>query len=131
MLERGLNGGESIGRGFLVAMLLATALVLSACDRPEKIDPLAGGGGLKGQWNSSDNVFYADFLDGQFVSRDANSGVILATGEYLVMSASDVRLNWTSRVTGQNNRADCNRSDAITMTCTDQQGKTFTLRKQA
>jgi hypothetical protein len=131
MLERGVHGGKSIGRGFLVAMLLAPALVLSACDRPEKIDPLTGGGGLKGQWNSDDNVFYADFSDGAFVSRDTKTGGILATGQYLVMSASDVRLNWISNVTGQNNRADCNRSDAITMTCTDQQGKKFTLRKQA
>lgn len=110
--------------------LCVAVLGISACDKAEKIDPLAGGGGLNGQWRSGDNVFIADFSDGAFVSRATDTGEILANGRYIVVSTTEVRLEWSGRLSQQNNTAVCNRQGLDNLNCTDQEGRSFSLAKQ-
>lgn len=111
-------------------MLVAVIVLgLAGCNSKSKIDPEAGGGGLSGTWVSGDNVFSAEMRDGSFISRANDTGEVLSQGSYIVLSASQVKLNWVGNLSKQSNSADCQRSDAVNMSCTDQSGKNFTLRK--
>lgn len=113
------------------AALLFPAMLtgLSGCSTNGKDDPLAGGGGLAGRWVSGDNVFSAEMNDGSFTAIANDTGNILSQGSYIVLSASEVKLDWRGNVTGQENTAVCTRPDVGTLNCRDQAGKTFVLRK--
>ena len=111
------------------AFVLVAGLALSACNKSAKVDPLAGGGGLAGSWVSGDNVFTADLSAGQFVSRANDTGATLSEGRYYAVSASEVRLNWRGNLSKQDNSATCQRQGLDVMNCTDQAGRTFSLRK--
>ncbi len=111
-------------------MCVMVAMALTACQTKDaKIDPLAGGGGLTGKWVSSDNVFSAQFDNGNFYSTANDTGEILSEGKYIVVSATQIKLDWRGRLSGQDNSANCQRQGTDAMTCTDQAGKSFTLRK--
>jgi len=120
---------HSLNTGKLVVGL-AAALALASCAKDEKIDPLAGGGGLAGTWASSDGVFIAELADGSFVSRANDTGEVLSEGNYVVSSATAVKLNWRGRLSGQDNSANCNRPGPDTLNCVDAAGRTFTLNKR-
>ncbi|MFK7902212.1 MAG: hypothetical protein AB8B49_05145 [Nitratireductor sp.] len=113
-----------------ITVLAALFGALAGCNDKEVIDPLAGGGGLAGEWVSGDNVFTAQFVNGNFLAVANDTGSKLSEGSYTVISASEVRMNWLGVVSGQNNAAVCQRPDASRMNCTDQTGKTFTLKKK-
>lgn len=113
-----------------VGMGVCAALMLSACQSKDaKVDPLAGGGGLTGSWVSADNVFTAQMNNGRFISVANDTGETLSEGSYYVVSASEVQLNWTGKLSQQANSARCQREGEALMNCTDQAGRTFTLRK--
>jgi len=112
-----------------VALVLAVVLGVSACSTKPKDDPLAGGGGLKGNWVSGDGVFTAELSDGSFVSRAADTGEVLTQGTYIVASADSVQLNWRSIARNEDSTANCVRQGIDLLTCTDQAGRSFTLRK--
>ena len=114
----------------VAATRVMVAMALTACQSKDaKIDPLAGGGGLTGKWVSSDNVFSAQFDNGNFYSTANDTGEILSEGKYIVVSATQIKLDWRGRLSGQDNSANCQRQGTDTMTCTDQAGKSFSLRK--
>jgi len=114
----------------MTAMGVLVAMALSACQTKDaKIDPLAGGGGLTGKWVSSDNVFSAQLDNGNFYSTANDTGEILSEGKYIVVSASEIKLEWRGRLSGLDNSARCQRQGTDLMTCTDQAGKSFTLQK--
>ena len=125
------NFKQRIGKTLFTGMLLASVATLAACNTTkEKVDPLAGGGGLAGNWVSGDNVFTANFNAGQFIATTNDTGTVISEGNYVVSSASEVNLNWTGKLTGQPNSAVCQRPDPNLLSCTDAGGKTFTMRKQ-
>ena len=115
----------------LAGAVLLLSLGLTACQtKDSKIDPLAGGGGLTGDWVSADNVFSAQLANGKFVSTANDTGETLSEGQYIVISASEIRLDWRGRLSGKDNSANCQRQGPDVLTCTDLAGKTFTLRKK-
>lgn len=116
-------------RGIATCLFSAMLLPLASCAEKGKIDPLAGGGGLSGSWVSGDNVFTAELRDGLFVSRANDTGEVLTQGTYIVASAESVTLQWRSSARNEDSRADCRRSDVNMLNCTDQAGRSFTLRK--
>ena len=104
-------------------------LMLASCNTSPKVDPLAGGGGLSGSWRSADNVFTAQLDNGRFISTANDTGAVLSEGQYVVISASEVRLTWRGNLSKQDNAATCLRQGAEAMNCTDQAGRTFALLK--
>lgn len=115
---------------FILPGMLSALIVLAGCNKAEKIDPTAGGGGLSGKWLSSDNVFTAEFNDGIFIATANDTQSIISQGSYIVISVVQVRLNWRGNVTGLDNSAVCQRPDPNLLECVDAGGKNFTLRKQ-
>lgn len=113
----------------LLAAGLAATLTMASCANDEKIDPLAGGGGLAGSWVSSDGVFTAELADGNFVSIANDTGETLSEGNYIVSSASAVVLSWRGRLSGQENSANCSRPGPNILNCVDAAGRSFTLNK--
>ena len=112
-------------------LLVSLSILLSACsNKADPIDPLAGGGGLSGEWVSSDNVFTATFNNGNFLAIANDTGGKISEGNYFVTSAAEIQLNWRGVVSGTNNSAICKRPDAQILNCTDTQGKTFRLVKK-
>lgn len=114
-----------------ILLLVSLVALLSACNnKADPIDPLAGGGGLSGDWVSSDNVFTASFSNGNFLAVANDTGGKISEGSYFVTSAAAIQLNWRGVVSGANNSASCKRPNAETLICTDAGGKTFTLIKK-
>lgn len=114
-----------------IVLVSSLALLLVACNKEEQIDPLAGGGGLSGEWASSDGVFTATFNNGNFLAVANDTGGKISEGNYFVSSAIEIRLNWRGVVSGANNSAICKRPDATTLNCIDSGSKAFTLVKRA
>lgn len=112
----------------LFAIFLA-AVAVTGCETGKKANPLAGGGGLAGRWVSADSVFSAEFRDGSFVSTANDTGETLSTGSYIVVSVSEVRLEWVGNLSQQRNVATCQRPSVDILNCTDQSGRAFSLRK--
>lgn len=111
------------------AAVLVAVVTISACAAKPKNDPLAGGGGLKGNWASADGVFTAELSDGRFVSRANDTGEVLSQGSYVVSSVDAITLNWRSQARNEDSSANCTRQGVEVLNCTDQAGRTFTLRK--
>jgi hypothetical protein len=126
-------GGQNTMIGKIVrtgVVLTLGMVVLSACQTKDaKIDPVAGGGGLTGKWVSSDNVFTAQLDNGNFFSTANDTGEVLSEGTYIVISASEIRMNWQGKLSQQSNSANCLRQGVDVLICTDLAGKGFTLRK--
>ena len=114
-----------------LAISLATAaLVLAGC-QTAKIDPTAGGGGLAGNWAPENGGYRAVFDNGAFSTVASDTGNVISQGSYVAQSESEVVLNWSSNITGQQNSATCARPSPDVLNCTDGGGKTFTLRRLA
>lgn len=113
----------------LEILTLLGAGFLAACTGTQKLDPLAGGGGLSGTWRSSDNIFTAHFENGAFRSIANDTGNTLSEGSYVVVSNQEIRLNWFGVISQANNSATCKRPNPVTLNCTDARGRSFTLVK--
>ncbi|MCB1415465.1 MAG: hypothetical protein KDJ64_03530 [Nitratireductor sp.] len=127
--ENGRSGAGIVRPAGLVAALLIVVAVSGCETQGKKANPLAGGGGLSGSWISSDSVFTAEFQDGSFTSRANDTGETLSTGNYIVVSANEVRLEWIGNLSRQQNVASCQRPSVDILNCTDQAGRAFSLRK--
>ncbi|HSO48781.1 MAG TPA: hypothetical protein VLQ68_12730 [Rhizobiaceae bacterium] len=118
---------RTLHRATGVALVLA-AVALSACQR-DKVNPMAGGGGLAGNWNPDTGGYTAQFDNGRFTTVASDTGNVISEGGYLAISEKQVDLSWTSNVTGTQNTANCARPDLNTLNCTDGGGKSFVLRR--
>jgi hypothetical protein len=107
------------------------ALVALASCQTAKVNPLAGGGGITGQWVPDGGGYTAIFNNGEFSTTASDTGNIISQGSYLAASAKEINLKWTSNITGLENSARCDRPDPVVLNCTDAGGKSFTLRKSA
>jgi len=120
---------KSAKHGKLATLLSLTALALAAGCQSAKVDPMAGGGGLDGRWSPESGGYAAEFNNGTFLTRASDTGNVISQGSYIVQSTSEVELHWTSNITSQQNNAKCARPSANVLNCTDDGGKTFTLRR--
>jgi hypothetical protein len=116
-----------ISRAGMLAMLAAVAL--AGCGQTAKVDPLAGGGGLTGNWAPDDGGYTALFANGIFRTTATDTGNVISEGNYVAVSASQVELRWQSKITGLQNSAQCQRPDPNVLNCTDAAGKPFVLRR--
>ena len=107
---------------------LGVLALLAGC-QSAKIDPMAGGGGLAGRWSPEGGGYAAIFDNGVFKTTANDTGNTISQGNYVVLSAEQVQLNWTSNITGQPNSAKCSRPSLNLLNCTDAGGKPFTLRR--
>jgi hypothetical protein len=118
---------RSLGIGIAVVMVLAMA----GCQQSAQLDPLAGGGGLTGNWAPDGGGYSAQFANGVFRTTATDTGNVISEGSYVAVSASQIELRWQSKITGQANLAQCARPDANVLNCTDSGGKPFVLRRIA
>ena len=108
---------------------LVSALAASGCAQGGKIDPLAGGGGISGNWLPDGGGYTAVFDNGRFSTTATDTGNVISQGSYIAISGMEVELSWTSNITGLENSAKCQRPQADVLQCADAGGKTFTLRR--
>ena len=112
----------------LVRCVVAFGLVLSvaACSTaPEPANaPIANG-----SWASSDGIYRAEFANGTFRSVSNDTGEVLSQGNYTVNSETSLQISWRGNVSGKFNSANCTKPDVNTMSCVDESGKSFSLRR--
>lgn len=109
--------------------LIFAMLLVASCNKAEKIDPRAGGGGLSGNWVSGDRIFTATLSNGDFTARANDTNEVISQGSYVVVSTERIDLKWQGNVTNQANSAVCQRPSDNILSCTDAGGKAFVLNK--
>ena len=72
----------------------------SGCAQGGKIDPLAGGGGISGNWLPDGGGYTAVFDNGRFSTTATDPGNVISQGSYIAISGMEVELSWTSNITG-------------------------------
>lgn len=107
-------------------LIIGTCVVLSACSLTNKG---AGPPLLNGKWNSADGVYVAELLNGSFTAVANDTGSIISQGEYIALAEDKVKLEWTSAITGLQNKAECEKPEPDTLNCVDQQGNRFSLQR--
>lgn len=117
-----------IPRSTRFAALLG-ALLAGACQtydtRPMS---LPGTTPMDGIWASTDGVFVASFDRGSFTSRFTATNEVLAQGTYSV-AGSMVTMQWISVATQQRRSASCSINSADNVTCNQDGGGHFELRR--
>jgi hypothetical protein len=116
---------------FRMAVTAILALALVACGQQAKINPTAGGGGLTGSWTPETGGYSASFDNGAFSTTASDTGNLISQGSYVALSESEVQLNWKSNITGRDNTATCSRPSPDMLSCTDNEGRGFVLRRTA
>jgi hypothetical protein len=85
---------------------------------------------MDGVWASSDGVFVANFERGHFTSRFTATNEILAQGAYTV-AAGGISMQWISAATKQQRAASCSFAGSDIVTCNQEGGGHFELRRSA
>ena len=92
----------------------------------------APGASLNGRWVPTDasarKVYYAQFRNGSFASRDPGSGAALARGTYKAGSDS-VSITYSSSTRKQTVKVDCKLQGENTMNCKSSTGGSFVLKR--
>ena len=83
---------------------------------------------MDGVWASTDGVFVATFDRGSFTSRFTATNEVLAQGNYTV-AGSMVTMQWISVATQQRRSANCTINSADNVTCNQDGGGHFELRR--
>lgn len=120
-------------RGTILSAL-ALAALLGGCQSYD----MAGGPAttsaastaMDGAWTSTDGVFVATFTGGSFTSRFTKTNEILAQGTYTV-SGPNISMRWMSVATQQQRSAACTFTGADTVTCNQDGGGSFDLKRSA
>jgi hypothetical protein len=121
---------DRLARGACVLAILAVAGCQSfeIGRRPEPVGPVPTA--MDGNWASSDGVFVASFDRGEFVSRFTRTNEMLAKGTYTVTGGT-IAMNWISVATKQQRAAQCSFASADVVTCNQQGGGPFELRRSS
>jgi hypothetical protein len=85
---------------------------------------------MDGVWASSDGVFVANFERGHFTSRFTATNEILAQGAYSV-AGGGISMQWISAATKQQRAATCSFAGSDIVTCNQEGGGHFELRRSA
>jgi hypothetical protein len=117
------NKKRGLARGLIAAS--CAIVFLSACQNEEKAGPPI----LNGSWASSDGVYVAEFLNGNFQAVANDTGGVISRGEYVAVASDQVRLRWVGLVSGQANQAECTRAEPNRMDCVDANGNRFSLSR--
>ena len=107
-------------------LVLAGMLLLSACQGSKE---LAGPPVLNGSWASSDGVYVAEFLNGDFKAVANDTGAVISEGEYVALAENKIQLKWNGLVSGKSNQAECLKPDPNQLDCVDVNGNKFSLRR--
>ena len=83
---------------------------------------------MDGVWASTDGVFVATFDRGSFTSRFTATNEILAQGSYTV-AGDTVTMQWISVATQQRRSANCTMAASESVTCNQDGGGHFELRR--
>lgn len=99
---------------------------LAACNNAKD---LAGPPVLNGSWASSDGVYVAEFLNGQFRAVANDTGNVISEGSYIALAENRIKLNWVGKITGKSNEAECLKPEDNQLDCVDLSGNKFSLRR--
>ncbi len=99
---------------------------LAACQNAKDI---AGPPVLNGNWASSDGVYVAQLLNGQFKAVANDTGNVISEGSYIALAENEIQLSWVGRISGKSNQAECLKSDPNQLDCVDVNGNKFSLRR--
>ena len=110
-----------------VSLLSAAALGGCVVDGPGPGGRFARSGAVEGNWADTGGVATSSFNGGVFVTVANDTGNRLAEGTYRYIDASNIEINFTSLVRGQQVRANCRVVDPTRMNCTNDSGSQFSL----
>ena len=109
-------------------VVVFTALgVLAACQQGKK--DLAGPPVLNGNWASSDGVYVAQLLNGQFKAVANDTGSVISQGSYIALAENKIQINWVGNISGKSNQAECLKPEINQLDCVDLNGNKFSLRR--
>lgn len=114
---------QSVIANSMKIVSLVGLLGIAACQDKE----IAGPPVLNGSWASTDGVYTANLLNGNFQATANDTGNVISRGEYTAISAEQVTLKWTGLVSGTNNEANCTKPDVNRLDCVDLNGNRFSL----
>lgn len=110
----------------LCTMVVGTMGILSACQNAKDI---AGPPVLNGNWASSDGVYVAELLNGQFKAVANDTGNVISEGSYIALAENRIQLSWVGRISGKSNQAECLKPEENQLDCVDVNGNKFSLRR--
>ncbi len=130
--------GAALG-AFLLA--LPPAIVAGGCQSTDYSTPAMPSGAMPtqagapptpmdGTWASIDGVFVATFISGNFTSRFTQTNEILAQGTYTVAGPT-VNLTWISVASQTQRSAVCTMATSDVVSCTQDDGGSFDLKRAA
>ena len=94
----------------------------------QRVDPAAK---LNGRWVPTDaasrKIYFAQFRNGQFASKDPGSGAAVARGTYRVTGANSVAISYSSSARKSVVNVDCTLQGEARMACKASNGATFSL----
>lgn len=111
--------------GFGVTAITALS-VLAACNNAKD---LAGPPVLNGSWASSDGIYVAELLNGQFKAVANDTGNVISEGSYIALAENRIKLSWVGKISGKSNEAECLKPDDNQLDCVDVSGNKFSLRR--
>lgn len=120
---------RSIRGAFVLAVVAAGGCQTSFYQPSPSPAPVASTR-MDGVWASSDGVFVANFGQGRFTSRFTATNEILAQGAYTV-AGDAISMQWISAATKQQRAATCSFAGADVVTCNQEGGGHFELRRSA
>ena len=114
---------KKIGYGAVAILAMS---ILSACNNAKD---LAGPPVLNGNWASSDGVYVAELLNGQFRAVANDTGNVISEGSYIALAENRIKLSWVGKITGKSNEAECLKPEDNQLDCVDVSGNKFSLRR--
>lgn len=111
--------------GFGAAAVLAIG-ILAGCNNAKD---LAGPPVLNGKWASSDGVYVAELLNGQFRAVANDTGNVISEGSYIALAENKIKLSWVGKISGKSNQAECLKPEDNQLDCVDVSGNKFSLRR--
>ena len=88
---------------------------------------------LNGRWVPTDaasrKIYFAQFRNGQFASKDPGSGAAVARGTYRVTGADSVAISYSSSARKSVVNVDCKLQGPDRMACSTSTGGSFSLKR--
>jgi hypothetical protein len=113
-----------------VAALLLPGILLAACET----DPSRMGFGatpVDGEWVGTQGGIVARFRRGNFTSRLADSSQVIARGTYVMVSGTQIRMEWQTAGARQSFSATCTLSGASVLNCEQEGGGNLVMQRAA